>query len=568
MSASFPDHLLRVRSFLEHMTGTDAVVITSQCSLAAYLYFKRYEPQARAPLLVLLILAPTALAYCFSFTFVGTPSAVAVVFALYYGFILLYAAVYRLSPSHPLAQYPGPYLARLSKIWLTILAASGKQHVHFRKLHERYGEVVRVGPNELSISDASVIAAVLGPGGLEKGCYWDNRPDDNSLIALRNHAEHARARKPWDRALSSKALKEYDAVIATRARQLVQHLEDMIKQQMQTSGKATRTLDMSSWLGFFATDFMGDMAFGGGFELMADRGDKQQVWKTLMQGMIVLGALAHITWILPLVNMVSPGIKLLASFGRNQVNRRLNMDASRRDLFYYLSGEDAPEDERPPPDKVAQQGVLAIIAGSDTTSTTMTALLHYLVHNPSVYEQLQNEVDAAFPSGEEPLDILKLKGLGWLNACINESLRLQPPVPSGNHRFVPPGKGLRSFGAHLIPEQTQLSIHTYSIHRDPRNFYAPDSFVPQRWFEKTDGAHNLAAFIPFSYGPFACAGKGLAMMEMRMLICWLLRRFSFSALPGFAPRAWEEGLNDRFVLARDPLMLNVSLREQINGVAG
>ncbi|KAI0265873.1 cytochrome P450, partial [Gloeopeniophorella convolvens] len=527
-----------------------------------YLCFKRYEPSAKAPLFLLLLLVPSALVYAFAFSPLPGSLVVAVTFALYYGLILLYAAVYRLSPWHPLAQYPGPYLARLSKLWLAVVAAGGRQHIHYRMLHERYGDIVRVGPNELSVRDASAISSILGPGGPEKGPYWDGRIDGESLVVLRNHAEHARARKPWDRAFSSKALKEYDVIIARRVRQLAEHLENMIDQQ-RSLGKAFCTVDMSSWLSFFATDFMGDMAFGGGFELMADRGDKENVWTTIIQGVTAIGVLAHISWFFPMINSIAPGIKVLSDFGNKQVDRRLKMDASRRDLFYYLSGEDAPEEERPPPDKVAQQGVLAIVAGSDTTSTAASAILYYLVQNPAAYERLQNEIDAAFPSAGEPLDVSKLKGLEWLNACINETLRIQPPIPSGNYRFVFPGNGPRRFGTHVIPEQTQFAIHTYSVQRDSRNFYAPDDFLPQRWLatDKPAGAHNPNAFIPFSYGPYACVGKSLAMMEIRMLTCWLVLHFHFSVVPGTDVTAWEEGLKDRFVLFRDPLMLNVSLRK-------
>ena len=82
------------------------------------------------------------------------------------------------------------------------------------------------------------------------------------------------------------------------------------------------------------------------------------------------------------------------------------------------------------------------------------------------YERLQAEVDSAFPSGEEPLDVTKLGQMEWLNGCMwvydalkqnpeelifaaansNETLRLQPPVPSGSQRFVGKGKGTKVLG--------------------------------------------------------------------------------------------------------------------------
>ena len=62
------------------------------------------------------------------------------------------------------------------------------------------------------------------------------------------------------------------------------------------------------------------------------------------------------------------------------------------------------------------EGLLAILAGSDTVNGSFSCALYYLVCNPAVYEHLQEEVDAAFPSGEEPLDVVKLTHMEWLNA--------------------------------------------------------------------------------------------------------------------------------------------------------
>ena len=115
----------------------------------------------------------------------------------------------------------------------------------------------------------------------------------------------------------------------------------------------------------------------------------------------------------------------------------------------------------------------------------------------------------------------------------------------------------------IIPEETQLVLHTYSIHRDPRNFHTPEAFLPERWFSTgaPAGEHNVAAFFPFLYGPTNCAGKNLALMEMRMLLCWVLRRFLFSKAPGFDYEEWEGKIQDWFVVRHEPLMVNVSLRE-------
>jgi cytochrome P450 len=370
-------------------------------------------------------------------------------------------------------------------------------------------------------------------------------------------------RKPWTRAFSSTALKEYEIIVAKRVRQLVGCLEDMIE---RSDEKANAVVDMTQWLRYFSTDFMGDMAFGGGFEFMKAGRDVDGFWKLLESGMCLSAVTSHIPYVVPpLIAIVRQKSSLVRSreFCRERVLERLRMGANRKDLFYYLSGEELPEKERPPPTHIAQNGELAIIAGSDTTSSVLPAALYYLLRNPIAYEHLQAEVDGAFPSGEEPLDVTKLSQMEWLNGCINEALRLQPPVPSGSQRTVGRGKGPTALGKMIIPEQTQLVLHTYSIHRDPRNFHTPEAFLPERWFSTgaPAGEHNPAAFFPFSYGPTICAGKNLALMEMRILLCWVLRRFRFSKAPGVSHEEWEGKILDWFVVHQDPLLVGVSLRE-------
>ncbi|KAI9508755.1 cytochrome P450 [Russula earlei] len=120
-------------------------------------------------------------------------------------------------------------------------------------------------------------------------------------------------------------------------------------------------------------------------------------------------------------------------------------------------------------------------------------------------------------NGEEPLDVVKLSQMEWLNGCIGETLRLLPTVPSGPQRSVLKVR-VRKYSGSLLPEETQLFLHTYSIysiHRDERNFHTPEAFLSERWFSKGTpaGEHSTTAFIPFSYGPTICAGKNLALME-------------------------------------------------------
>lgn len=77
--------------------------------------------------------------------------------------------IYRLSPLHPLSEFPGPWILRISKLGGVWICSQGRQHEVFRRLHTRYGPIIRVGPNELSVCDLTAVKSVLGSDGLPKG---------------------------------------------------------------------------------------------------------------------------------------------------------------------------------------------------------------------------------------------------------------------------------------------------------------------------------------------------------------------------------------------------------------
>ncbi|KAI9445739.1 high nitrogen upregulated cytochrome P450 monooxygenase 2 [Lactarius psammicola] len=532
-------------------------------SFTSHQCFRHFEPRSKLPLVALLFVVPALLSVPISYHVTWPTTAILLAFVAYGSAVTSFALVYRLSLFHPLANYPGPTIAKMSKLWAAYLNATGERHRYYKSLHDRYGDVVRVGPNELSIRDSLLIHPILGQGGLPKGPAWDGWDEPPMLSAQRDPILHMHQRKQWNRAFSSTAMKEYEIIVAKRIRQLVGCLEDMIQRSDQ---KANAVVDMTEWLKYFSTDLMGDMAFGGGFEIMKAGRDIDGLWTLLESGICISATLSHVSYVIPLLITIMGEKSVLArfrAFCKERVLERLRIGADRKDLFYYLSGEDMPDGERPSPAEVVQDGMLAIIAGSDTSSSVLTAALYYLIRNPLAYEHLQAEVDGAFPSGEEPLNVTKLGQMEWLNGCINEALRLQPPIPSGSPRTVGKGKGAKVLGKLIIPEETQLSLHTYSIHRDPRNFHTPEAFLPERWFSTgaPPGEHNTAAFFPFSYGPTICAGKNLALIEMRMLFCWVLRRFRFSKAPGVTHEEWEGRILDWFVVHQDPLLVSVSLQE-------
>ncbi|KAJ7625445.1 cytochrome P450 [Mycena rosella] len=539
-----------------------SLLLVAFAGLGCHIIFNRLEPHNPLVFTSLLVLPPLVLS-----AFLGTYGnsifmTIGISFLTYLTTILASVVLYRVSPFHPLASYPGPLAYKITKLWLAGNALGGKQHLIIQDLHQRYGDVVRVGPNELSFSGKSAILPMMGTKGMPKGQWWDGRmpPESNpvrSLLALRDPEAHGRRRRIWLRAFSASALKECDAVVRKRLAQLVEIFTD-------NSGQ---TVDLSQWIGRFMYDVMNDIVFGGGVELMRD-GDRDGLYAMVDDYLPMALFQSQIPWVGVLsmwIPFLGKNVKKFRSYAVNCAIARKVHGSPRKDIFYHLMDEAGLENEPPSLAQVISDSSTAIVAGSETSSTALCNLFWLLLSNPITYSRLQVEIDSFGPS---VLDADSQKRLVYLNACINETLRLFPAVLSGSARAPLIGGGGHTIGPHFVPEGTGTAVHSYTLQRDPRYFSpSPDSFLPERWlsdserrtlkpstFNSTDEIiHDLSAFIPFSFGPANCVGKNLALQEMRMVICTLMGKFDMRFAEGFDVRSWEDNLCDYFITRKGKL---------------
>ena len=110
-----------------------------------YLIFKRFEPVLVRQHFWLLAVPPALVAACVLSPHYAPARAALLAFGVHCATILGATLLYRAGPWHPLARYPGPYVYRLSKIALAWRTSDGKQFEHLKRLHDRYGDIVRVG---------------------------------------------------------------------------------------------------------------------------------------------------------------------------------------------------------------------------------------------------------------------------------------------------------------------------------------------------------------------------------------------------------------------------------------
>lgn len=252
---------------------------------------------------------------------------------------------------------------------------------------------------------------------------------------------------------------------------------------------------------------------------------------------------------------------------------KLGADVDRKDFFYYLLNAKDPETGKGfSMDELWGESNLLIIAGSDTTSTAMAGTFFYLAHNPSALQTLSKEIRDMFSDVEQIVSGPKLSGCSYLRACIDESMRMTPPVAGALPRKVLPG-GIDIDGLY-IPAGVDVGVPHYAIHHNPDYYPKPFDYVPERWLSDptTNPLHDRlteahAAFCPFSIGPRGCIGKGLAYVELTVTIARVLYLYDLRLAPGTTlgaggvdlevgrTRETEYQIEDRFASMKDGPML-------------
>ncbi|TLD29184.1 hypothetical protein PspLS_04028 [Pyricularia sp. CBS 133598] len=450
---------------------------------------------------------------------------------LYYASLAIYRLYF-----HPLAKLPGPRLNAISIIpFLVKDKIQGTFVMSTTALHAKYGPMVRIAPNRISV-DGSI-------GWPEVYMRRPNLPEFDKtteayqvgrlglLPALRD--DHRRQRRTVAHAFSAGALKEQESYVRT-------HLDLFITRLHELAAKDSE-VDISSWLNFLTFDIVGDLAFGEPFGCLQNSGYHPFV------AMIFSTAKANAK------NIFMSYFKLFEPLLRLQVGKeeiRKNMEIirmaeattekrmalgpdARKDFMTYLLRKNSDGEGLTHAELLTNSRTF-IVAGSETTATALCGLVFYLSRTPEVYQRLVEEVRSSF-SSEDDIRMQSVEGLTYLHACLEEILRIYPPAADTPPR-VSPGAEVNG---HFIPEGTVVSIYQWATHHNPNNFANPDTFAPERWLPRSHPLYdsryandNKTAFRPFAVGPRDCIGKNLAYSEMRLVTARLLWNFDIALVEG------------------------------------
>ncbi|OJZ90193.1 hypothetical protein ASPFODRAFT_56527 [Aspergillus luchuensis CBS 106.47] len=457
-----------------------------------------------------------------------------------FGNILVYRLFF-----HRLRNVPGPIAARVSRHYAAYHTVKDAQmHYTIQRLHRQYGDVVRIGPREVSVCRASAIQAIYGPPSrCIKGPWYDqvtHENDKKALFAIRDLKVHSKRRRQWDQA--AKGIQYYHNSVQEQSKILIEKIRE----------HQGRPMDVTNWINCYAFDVMGHVVLGA--ELgMLKTGKRIPELQIIDEGQRYIAVAGTMPWIPPLL-MGIPGLSATLNPFRHRCHEMFDARrASRakssepRDIISWLiQGQENGDPGAPPTDQAIKDDAWFIMsAGSDTTASALINTIYYLATHPGAQVQLQREIDERVPEGIEDLSYEKVKDLPYLTAVINETLRLKPSVLDGLVR-VTPSQGLQVDKDLHLPGDVIVSVPTFTIQRDERYWEDADQFRPERWAS----INNVAdvPFIPFSRGSYDCVGKSIAWMEMRMALAMLVGEYHIQ-LADEEQRAFDGKELDNFAMS-------------------
>ncbi|CCG21747.1 cytochrome P450 protein [Candida orthopsilosis Co 90-125] len=503
--------------------------------------------------------------------------------------ILCFYNLIYLPITSPFWKLPGSYIYRVSYIGALNRQREGTWIQTVYKLHQKYGPVVVLSPNEISVYGPQYVNDIYVKNFPKSSFYanFTNHGHDNIFASL-NNEEHLKYKKIIMRLYnkgnvmspenntrkvmidSTRKLLSYvykssitgkQPDLANVSPKLNPHAKGH-REQWFNKSKRTKNLgiEVFSLFGAFAMDVISKFELGqtNGSDLLDSPSDREIIlkhrqvssmlfWTTLMPA---LWDVAATKTIMKCANDVSQFRMSLYNFAEKHLSRNgknlTTLEALKQNglkgarAYSFLSDN--------------------LFAGHETTAVQLCYLIYELSRpgNTSLVKRLQSELYEAFgkPTSYEEVieDLDQVDKLPFLDALLLENSRVHSSIPGAEPRVV---DREYSVGGVHIPKGTTISCLPYALHRDPVVFPKHDYFIPDRWLKYPDESQEEFQqrtktqnkyMMHFGKGIRMCLGMHLAWIEMKLLVANLYWHFHSSL-----DEDWCEIKNDL-----EPILLGVS----------
>ncbi|KAI0117975.1 isotrichodermin C-15 hydroxylase [Nemania sp. FL0031] len=459
-----------------------------------------------------------------------------------FGLLALYASlrcIYLLY-FHPISRYPGPRLAAVSNLWYAYHWFTGKYPWAIARALDKYGDVVRIAPNELVFVTPRAASDIYASHtkNLEhftKTDFFIFGLEDNGLNWEMDPVKHRNDSKQLSPAFSLKSIRSKEQIVH-------QYIDDFV-QKLKTHGPKPEGIDLKTWADWLAMDISAYLAYSREMNNMRDMKTApflDQLW--VVNFFVMANQVFKRFPFLSLLKFFCIPPSAIASFPKlERINREeLEVRIKNRgkkehlDHFEQLLPVDAPLPSKKEEKHIEVTIGHLMIAGYEPTSSQFQCTLMLSLLEPESLRWLVEEIRSEFKSYDEIIPEA-LAGLPVLHAFLMESLRYTVLAGHGLPR-VSPGA---TVDGNWVSKGVTVQFAHFAFTRNRRYFHESDKFRPQRWLPK-DHPHwdpafandALQDFFPFSQGPRSCIGMTLAWRQTRLFVAKVLWSFDMEPVPG------------------------------------
>ena len=339
-----------------------------------------------------------------------------------------------------------------------------------RKLHDHYGPIVRLSPNEVSFIEASAWDDIYGHSlrnpHFPKDPIW-HAPAPNGVrsILSANDADHARFRRLLVPGFSEKALREQEPLIQSYMELFITRL----LQKTTATDNGMASVNIVQWFSFIAFDIIGHLSFGESFHCLET--SQYHPWISILYSHFKASALVAACRLFPFLERLmryalpkSVKQQRIDHFNMTKAKVQQRIAAQQNHAWgnadfmtHVLRHNDEKGMSLP---EIESTFNILVLAGSETSATSLSGTMNYLLKDSAVMELLVREIRTSFADSSE-ITADRVGKLPYLNAVIEEGLRLCQPVPLGLPRKVPPG-GATVCG-HWLPGDVSSALAFLSV---------------------------------------------------------------------------------------------------------
>ncbi|KAF2804695.1 cytochrome P450, partial [Mytilinidion resinicola] len=446
---------------------------------------------------------------------------------------------------HPLSKVPGPFLASITPLWLVYHSRALHRHRLEIDLHKTYGPIVRLSPNEVSLSDPKNIKLVYGASSPFVKSRWyetiaSKDPEGMNLLGESDMKKYHAQRRLIGPAFTTESVKRREFLLDKPMGKFVAKMKE----------GGGRPVDLVKWMNILALDLLTEITFAESMDYISTGDDRDNAkdidifWQKVQWVGLVPDMWRGYTWAaeklrnigLPLLSEPTTHNLNIIKFYIAQLTSRAKSATTTSATHADIASDIARFAASHPnfkPQWAATTIVHIIAAGFDTLGMTLSACFGHIGRSPTSQAKLHAELDNALKEGQldDAPSYEQVANLPYLHSCLTEAMRLTTVIGVSLPRVVP-GSGAVVEG-HELPAGTVIGANPWVVHRD-KGIYGEDAeeFRPERYLEASKerryemDAHSLA----FGGPSRSCPGRYLAWVTLTKTVAAIFLHFEIEVL--------------------------------------